>query len=252
MEGWKIINGGNAKFLELGAGKPLLILHGWNSSLSSWKETAISLAENGNRVIVPDMPGFGSSDAPDRPWTTDDYTKWVLDLIRELNLKNINLAGHSFGGGLAIKLAVQRPELFEKLVLISTARIRKKKSLHRSIIKVGAKIIKFFSFLPLYEKARSLLYRKIVGTADYPRASGTMKDTFKNVIAEDLTPVISLINLPTIIIWGDKDRLTEIGDAHLLNKSIKNSKLEIIPGIGHAPNIEHPKKLAELINKFIK
>ena len=74
-----------------------------------------------------------------------------------------------------------------------------------------------------------------------------MKDTFKNVISEDLAQFTGFIRVPTIIIWGDKDKSTPFEDAQFMNNKIKNSKLVVINGAGHALNKECPEVLANKI-----
>ena len=74
-----------------------------------------------------------------------------------------------------------------------------------------------------------------------------MKETFKNVVAEDLSQFTGFIRVPTVIIWGNKDKSTPIDDAYFMNNKIKNSKLVVIEGMGHALNKECPDVLAEKI-----
>ena len=79
-----------------------------------------------------------------------------------------------------------------------------------------------------------------------------MKETIKNVLEEDLLPDLSKIKIKTLIIWGDKDRMVPVKYAHIFNENIKDSKLEILPKIGHSPHLEVPEKLSSLVTQFIK
>jgi len=74
-----------------------------------------------------------------------------------------------------------------------------------------------------------------------------MKETFTSVISEDLSQFTGFIRTPTVIIWGDKDKSTPIDDAYFMNEKIKNSKLVVINGAGHALNKECPEVLAEKV-----
>lgn len=231
----------------------VLLLHGWGSSHKSWVKVKRILAKKGIDVIIPDMPGFGDNPAPEKPWHGKDYENWVLNYIEKNNLtKPLILMGHSFGGGLAMKLSMEHPELIKKLVLISAARLYIKKSIIKKFIREAAKVGKKFDFLPFYELVRKAVYHFVVGSKDYTRATGTMKETFVNVIKEDITPRLHEIKVPTMIIWGDKDVATPVEHANLLKERIKDSEMEIIKGCGHAINLQCPKKLAETIYKFIK
>lgn len=231
----------------------VLLLHGWGSSHKSWVKVKGILAKKGIEVIIPDMPGFGDCPAPEKPWNGKNYENWVLNYIEENNLtKPLILMGHSFGGGLAMKLAMEHPKLIKKMVLIAAARLYIKKSLVKKFISEAAKVGKKFDFLPFYELLRKAAYHFVVGSKDYTRATGTMKETFVNVIKEDLTPRLHEIKTPTLIIWGDKDVATPVEHAHLLKERIKDSELEIIKGCGHPLNLQCPEKLADIIYKFIK
>ena len=79
-----------------------------------------------------------------------------------------------------------------------------------------------------------------------------MKETFQRVIGEDLTSLLSQIKVPTLIIWGDRDRMTPLRDAYLMKKEISNSKLIILEGFSHVPHLENPKLLSQKVITFIK
>lgn len=230
----------------------ILILHGWGSSKKSWEKTQADLVERGYQVIVPDFPGFGESEAPPKPWTGEDYLNWLLEFIKKEEIESpFYLAGHSFGGGLAMKLAINRPGMIKGLILVAAARTKTKRSLKKRIFSPIAKIGRLFSFLPFYETLRKGFYKLIVREKDYVRTKGVMRETMKLIIQEDVTPEIHRIKAPTLIIWGDNDKATPVENAYLINREIKNSKLHVIPSVGHAVNLERPHELAELIDQFI-
>ena len=79
-----------------------------------------------------------------------------------------------------------------------------------------------------------------------------MKETFKKAIGEDLTPLLGTIKIPTLIIWGENDKTLPVTDGYLMNKKIENSRLEIMKGVDHTPQIEAPDLLAQKIIEFIK
>lgn len=246
----KIVNGVKTNyqvFGEKGAkGYPLLILHGWGSKIERWAPIAEKLAESGVKVIVPDIPGFGDLEKLSNPWKMNDYLKWLEEFRTETGLNDFYLAGHSFGGALAVKMAIKYPQNVQKLFLISAASVRKKTN-KKSFIKSLAKIASKFSFLPMYGFIRKAFYKFIIRRSDYPYVEGTMKETFKNVINEDLAQFTGFIKMPTIIIWGDKDKSTPVEDAYFMNEKIKDTKLLIIKGAGHALNKECPETLVEKI-----
>jgi len=227
-------------------------LHGWGSNSERWALIAEKISQGvpGGpgpfKVIVPDLPGFGKSDALATAWNMNNYVNCVEEFVRTINLGEFYLAGHSFGGALAAKLAIKRPQEVKKLFLIAAASVRKRTS-KKSFIKKVAKIIKNLSFVPGYAFFRKAFYKFIIRKSDYPYVDGLMKETFKNVISEDLSQFTGFIRTPTVIIWGDKDKSTPIEDAYFMNQRIKNSKLVVIPGAGHRLNKDNPEVLTEKI-----
>ena len=98
-------------------GTPLLILHGWGSNSGRWQRVTDLLRKQEIEALVLDLPGFGIVSSPKRPWTRDDYINWIFQKAKERNWEKFNLLGHSFGGGLSVKIAVAFPEKVEKLIL---------------------------------------------------------------------------------------------------------------------------------------
>lgn len=241
-----IINGIKTNYKIFGEGKPFLILHGWGSNSERWQTIAEKISEKGFKVIVPDLPGFGSSDIFSEPWNGNKYTTWLENFVKELNLNDFYLLGHSFGGALASKMAIKHAQDVKKLFLVSSACIRKKTT-QKDISKKASKLIKMFSFLPYYNLFRKAIYKFIIRKSDYVYVQGIMKETYLNIIEEDLSFKLAFIKVPTIIIWGDKDEFTPPEDAYFIEKNIKDSKLIMVSGAGHDINRKQPEIVIEKI-----
>jgi pimeloyl-ACP methyl ester carboxylesterase len=242
----KIINGIKTNYQVFGEGKPFLILHGWGSASDRWIKEAEIISEKGFRVIVPDLPGFGASDKLARPWTVNDYVKWFEEFTKDLNIDSFYLLGYSFGGALASKISVKYPQRVQKLFLVAAAVIRKKTT-QKNFSAGLAKFIKVFYFMPFYNFFRKAVYKFLIRKSDYVYTEGIMKETFLNVVSDDISFNLPFIKVPTIIIWGDKDQSVPVEDAHFINEKIKNSKLVIIPGADHLLHKQLPETLAEKI-----
>lgn len=229
----------------------ILILHGWGSRAKNWSKINALLEERGHNVFAPDLPGFGENPAPEGSWSIDDYVGWAKRYI-DANLKEqFFLIGHSFGGAVAIKCAIRYPQLIRKLILVA-ASYRRRKTTKRLILAMTAKCFKIFSFLPFYSLFRRAFYKFIVKKSDYLYTAGTMRESYLKIVQEDLTDVVLSIKIPTAIIWGDRDSITPIENALLLNKSIQNSELTIIKNGNHDLERKVPEVLAEKILSFIK
>lgn len=249
MEERKIkINDLEVNFKIGGEGMPLLILHGWGGSSDSWLKVQEILSLRGVEVICPDLPGFGKSQMPIAIWGTENYADFILNFAKAVGLERFFLLGHSFGGGVAARFAAQFPEKIESLILCGSAIVRKRKlTFRQKSARFLAKIGRVFAKLSF---AKRLIYR-IAGSRDYFEAQGIMKEVFKKITAEDLTSFSASIKTPTLIIWGQNDKVLPVNDAFLLNKMIPDSEIEIIPGAKHGPQFTHPERLSEIILNFI-
>lgn len=227
----------------------VLILHGWGASSQSWVKVKGLLEAKGYKVVVPDLPGFGESNKLSQPWTIDDYVEWIKNFCETNNLLQIFLLGHSFGGSLAIKFSLAYPEKVKKLILVDSAGIRRK-TIRKEITKKIANLLSKFSFLPFYSFVRRVSYKII--RSDYLSLDGVMKQTYLNVIGEDLSERVSGISVPSVLIWGENDRLTPLPNAYLIRDRVNGAKLEVIASIGHNPHSEAPDILAEKVLNFIK
>jgi len=236
----------------------IIILHGWGSSSEHWIPVKNILERGGYQVFVPDLPGFGENPPPSKPWEIDDYVEWVKEFCEKQNLSQIFLIGHSFGGGITSKFAAKYPKKVSLLVLIAPAIVRQKK-LKQYIYFVLSKIGKLIFSLPilsfLQPLAKKLLYR-FLGVSDYYKLfikkEPNMKETFKKIIKEDLQKFLPQIKSKTLVIWGEKDKITPLNDAYLVHKGIPDSDLKIIPEVGHIPYSQVPEKLAEIILRFLR
>lgn len=237
--------------------KTLIILHGWQSSKEKWQKVKELLEKDGIEVIVPDLPGFKPETELGRPWNLDDYVEWLKNFSQDKENEGFFLLGHSFGGRVAIKFSVKYPFLLRGIFLVSAAGIKKEKTIFAKIMELGGEIIRFLKIeefpvtKELWQLFRKAFYRFILRRKDYVRTSGNLKEMMKNVLEEDLTPLLEKINVPTYIIWGDNDAITPAVDAYLMNEKIKNSKMEMLVEIGHTPHLENPGLLVEKIKKHL-
>ncbi len=234
-----------------GEGEPLLILHGWGGSSDSWTQVQKVLSLR-YKTICPDLPGFGKSDSPDDPWNVSDYLKWTIAFLDHLKIKNVYLIAHSFGGRIAIKMSATKPKKVSKMILCSPAGVLGKTDAKNRIIKFAVKTGKRFFFSDsLKNLSRKIVYL-LLRRRDYVKVKGVMKETFRRVIEEDLSPYLKKIKAKTLIIWGKKDRMVPVKQSHFFNKKIKNSELKVLPKRGHSPHLEEPEELVELFINFLR
>ncbi len=231
--------------------KVMLLLHGWQSTHRTFDKILPNLSKK-YRVVRLDLPGFGASELPDKPWNLDNYISFIADFLEKLKIKSVEIiVGHSMGGRISIKAVGGGQLRPKKLVLIGSHGIRESKRLRNRVYWLAAKAGKVAT-LPLpskyKERLRGKLY-KSAGATDYIHA-GTMSQTFSNVIKEDVRPEAAMISTPTLLIYGQNDTQTPPHYARIFQKLIDGSKLELIPNSGHHTHEEEPQKVADLILKF--
>ncbi len=239
----------------------LLCLHGWGGSKESFAELRDALKDADITILTPDLPGFGSEPEPDHPWTTNDYARWVeqwanthiAELITHhsrLTTHSLFVLGHSHGGRIAIKIALNGNMHIDHLFLCAAAGVRHARHFKRiiglTLAKAGKMLLAVPGLRTLQPRAKKLLYR-LVRVHDYERASPVMRQTLINVSQENLAPLLHDIALPTDIFWGKDDRMTPFSDAQIFEREIHGSVLHAYDGVRHRVHRDRASEIAQII-----
>ncbi len=245
----------NVNYEVYGEGKPVLLLHGWGACINSMAPIWQFL-KNKRKVFVLDFPGeSGESDVPKFPWGVPEYAAFTKKFIEQNNIEGCDVIAHSFGGRVAIYLASEYESLFDKIVLTDAAGVKSKisfkKVVRQKMFKLGVFFLKTFT---AKNKRDDLLkvYRNKHSSSDYKALkSDVMRETFKKVIALDLTSNLRLIKNSTLLIWGENDLDTPLYMAHVMNKNIPDSGVVVIKNAGHFSYIDNPKQYNAVIDNFL-
>lgn len=221
--------------------KKLLFLHGYLSSSKSFYYQTSFFARDFN-VYAPDFKGFGENVGMDKPYSLDDYVDDLLEYLRSNEIEKPLVVAHSFGARVAIKACTRYPDIFEKLVLTGAAGLKPKPTLKKVVKKTA------FKMLSPFVKKQNL---KRFYSKDYLALSGVMRESFKLIISEHLDNLVSCIKIPTLMVFGEKDRETPIYMAKKLNRLIVGSKLTIIKGAGHFCFVDCPYKFNLEVREFL-
>lgn len=224
--------------IQFGKGQDIIFLHGWGGSTASFYNTATRLSKN-YRVTLIDFYGFGKTPMPDYPLYVSDYAQSIIELIDHYKMNDVILIGHSFGGRVAIYIASKYGYLLNKLILVDSAGLKPRRCLIYYY-----KILKHKIFRRFGIKHKS-------GSKDYQKLNNIEKQTFKNIVNDDLTYLAKKITLPTLIFWGSKDKETAIYMARKLKKFINGSCLIIFNGAGHFSYVEQPDIFYKLVVTFL-
>jgi pimeloyl-ACP methyl ester carboxylesterase len=233
---------------EGGSAKTLLFLHGWRSDREVWAKIVSQLSAVSCQLIAMDLPGFGQSQVPSRPMAVGDYANIVAEFIKKLELKNVVIVGHSFGGRVGIKLSSVYPELISKLVLVDSAGFPMPAG-KKSLMRIVAKIVKPIFRPRMMQGLRKKIYRQI-GAEDY-LATPELQKTFVSITSEDLSADLKKIQAPTLIINGENDKDTPVEFGQRMNFLIPNSKLQILKNAGHFSFLDQPGEFVAMLKSFI-
>jgi len=238
-----------------GDGPTIILLHGWGGSSKSLLNLQMRLAEMGFQVFCVDLPGFGESSKPDRPLVLDDYVNYLYELIEKLNIYKPILAGHSFGGKVAMAFAIKHRNVPGRLILIDSSGLNprndSKKGFFLVVSKIFGSIFKLPGFKPIRPLVRKIFYKFVVRENDYVDA-GELEATLRNIVGEHLDDKLPLIKTDTLLIWGDNDTYTPLWQGEELARRIKNSRLEVVAGAKHALPLDEPDLVAKIIYTYLK
>ena len=232
----------NINYIQYGSGSDVVLLHGWGQNIAMMKPIGDRLQKN-HRITILDFPGFGESEEPKTALTVYDYCEILEELLKKLKVKKPVIMGHSFGCRIAIIYA-SRNEV-EKVVLFGSPCIRKevKPSLKLRMLKSLKKI-------PGINKLEGFA-KNHMGSRDYKNASEIMKKILVNVVNEDLSECAKKINVPTLLIWGDRDTEAPVEDAKELEKIIPDAGLIVLPNSTHYAYLENLPQVINILNNFL-
>lgn len=216
-------------------------------------------------TIAVDLIGFGRSDKPtDLNYTIEKFSEFILEFIEKIGLsgddRKITLVGHSLGGYIAVEFAIRNMALIDKLVLVDSSGFLKGPT---PLLKQYFNAAKY----PSYENVKSVFEQMVsqpwkvlpvvINTfisminspsAKYPFESAYQYSTTTQI---DLSRVKSIEDIPTLIIWGSNDNLIPLEYIEPFKQVFKNYRVEIIEDAGHAPFVEKPAIVCEMLHSFL-
>ncbi len=265
------VDGMTIHFQEFGdsANPTLLLIHGYTASTYVWHRVAPRLADEGFHVVAPDLVGFGFSEKP--AWF--DYSiasqaRMIARLMNVLGIGRATVVGSSYGGAVASTLALDYAERVEKLVLVDA--VCNDDILSKPILKlaslsgIGEALTPFFLDSKMFHKMRMketlapanhhLITKDRIESVHRPLAA---RDAHHSVLATSrkwdacrIQDDAQYINQPTLIIWGELDKVIPIENGERLFDSILNSRFVVFKDCGHVPPEENPELFVELVTEF--
>jgi pimeloyl-ACP methyl ester carboxylesterase len=256
---------------EMGSGPVILMLHGLGGSSYSWRHVAPRLATT-HRVIALDLRGFGRSDKPfDQSYAPADHAAVVRATIKALNLSRITLAGHSFGGMVALMVAMDRrlePHRIAKLVTLAapaypqtfSAGVRflnKPLIPYLALLMVPSEVIATITLMTekfgfdRYSNQDISIYADPLTDPGGPHA---LIATARHIVPPDLHRIIArygTIAKPTLVLWCREDQVVPVSTGERLARAIPNARLAVMEGCDHMPAEQAPQAVVREIRRFL-
>jgi pimeloyl-ACP methyl ester carboxylesterase len=257
-----------------GEGPAVVLIHGMAGSSTTWKGVMPALAKS-YTVVAPDLLGHGGSAKPRGDYSLGAYASGVRDLLVAVGVDQATIVGHSLGGGIAMQFAYQFPERAQRLVLVASGGLGKEVNLLlRAVALPGAEYVLPVLLTPqlreVGEAAGGWLGR--VGW----RPGATLAEVWKSyrtltsaegrqAFVHTVRAVIDLAGqrvsardrlhlaaaMPTLIVWGEQDRVIPVAHAHAAHNLIPGSRLEIHPDAGHFLPVDHASWFVDVLTTFL-
>jgi pimeloyl-ACP methyl ester carboxylesterase len=245
------VRGCRIRLMRGGAGDPLVVLHG--ASGAAWLPFMQKLAQKFD-VIAPENPGFGESDIPDWLDNIHDLAYFYLDLMDELKLDGVHLVGLSLGGWIAAELAVRSTRRLASLTLAGAAGLYVAGVEQMdAFLRTEEQRLRDFFHDP--KKADEMIARVL--HPDMEDIALKNRTTVAKLVWQPrdhdphLAKWLHRIDVPTLLIWGDHDRMFPKEHALAYQRSIPGAKVVIVPECGHVPQIEKPDAFVAGIESFL-
>ncbi len=260
-------------YLDVGKGKPVILIHGFGGSMWQWEYQYLPLAQT-HRVLIPDLIGSGLSDKPEAPYSPEHLVNFFLEFMNSLEIEQAILIGNSMGAGLAMAMALDYPDRVDRLVLISgfpaqvedsVASPQYRRFLHHRpplwLATIGNRLAG--------RGTTERLLKEIVYQPELISASIIERSFHNRQRGDLLTPLYSLldhihswekrygqrianISHQTLLLWGDHDRVFPLEVGKQVKNLLPQAEWHIIPEAGHLPQWEQPQVVNPLILSFLE
>ncbi len=270
---WARVDGRAVNLVELGDGPPLVFIHGLGGSWRNWLENLPAFAAD-HRVIAPDLPGFGDSEMPATPISINGYARCVDELLEQLDVERAVVVGNSMGGFVGAEMAIECSERVERLVLVAAAGISIETQRYDRAMAMLYRLEAVLAAYTAWVAGRSerlarrrRLRRQLLGmVAAHPgllppaltseQIRGTGKPGFLPALdaltSYPLRERLERISCPTLVVWGERDRLVPLRDADEFERLIPDARKVVYADTGHVPMLERPERFNADVAGFLR
>lgn len=246
----------NIHYLAGGQGDPLVIIHGGGDGARAWLQNAKELSGRYS-VYIPDLPGFGHSQAMSDKFHLPDFVRFIEDFTYSLGLQRFHLVGHSIGGSIALHYALKFPQKIKGLVLVSSFCLGKETALWirflsssvlcRSLGEAAVAILKATKWLV------RLFYAPFKFANPVTRLKINMGKSITTLKGQTtvLLNQLSELMMPTLLVWGATDSIVPAAHAYTAARLIPDCQLHIFEGCGHSVYKQRAQEFSKLLAMFL-
>jgi pimeloyl-ACP methyl ester carboxylesterase len=254
-----LLDAGMIHYEVFGRGTPVVLLHGWLGSWRYWMPTMEALAGD-HRTYALDFWGFGDSDKPGDRYSIADYAQLVEDFLDGLGIPQAILIGHSLGGVVALRVALERPQRVEKLVLVDTP--IKGSGLSISLKLARNPLSRFLArprtLIGLWVRALKRvssdwteMYEEIVEDTE-KLDHDAVQQSVENMLNLDLTDKLHQIYAHTLVVYGARDEFVDPSQAAFFaNGAMATAQIVVLEDCRHFPFLDQPSKFNRLLKEFL-
>ncbi len=267
------LHGDRVAYRDEGDGEALLLIHGMAGSSDTWRAMLPRLARK-YRVVAPDLLGHGQSAKPRADYSLGAFAVWLRDLLDELGISQATVVGQSLGGGVAMQFVYQHPDYCQRLVLIASGGLGPDVGLTlrllsapgaelvlpviapHAVLKIGNKVRSWLGSAGIHSPRGAEMWSSYSSLADRQTRQAFLR-TLRSVV-DYRGQAVSALNrlqvaadLPIMAIWGDNDSIIPVDHAYAAHDARSDTRLEVLPGIGHFPQVEAPIEVVDLIEDFL-
>jgi pimeloyl-ACP methyl ester carboxylesterase/UPF0716 family protein affecting phage T7 exclusion len=267
------LHGEDVAYRRSGDGPVLLLLHGIAGSSGSWIP-AMRLLRHEFTVLAPDFLGHGKSSKPLGDYSLGNQASGLRDFLVMLGIERVTVVGHSFGGGVAMQFTYQFPELCERLVLVDAGGLGREVSWLLRLATLPAAEYVMPALFPAFGRRWGDSVARFLGAnglrnaraSEMWRSYRSLTETenrqaFVRTMRSVVDPTGQFVSatsrlylgahMPTLIVWGDHDRIIPVAHAFSAHEALPQSRLEVIEGTGHFPHVEEPSRFADIVLDFL-
>ena len=265
------VGGARLRYLAMGFGPPLLLIHGLGGFLEMWWHNIFPLSHR-HRVFAIDMPGHGLSDSPANCYSVTHCTDYLLRIIDALELKSVTLVGHSLGGAVSINAATLFPERIANLVLVDSAGLTDKVPVAYRMttvpffgevaLKLAWKAVSERGIKRLFRDS-TLVSKETLATISAIAIRPNTDQAILRILRYNMglirsnrdslvTQKLPLVQTCTLFIHGEQDRVFPLNNVRSAYKSAPNAQLMVFHNCGHSPHIEKPIEFNEAVLRFLE